>query len=96
MHRRSFDNIRTAYKLLGEILGAEERAGEIATYLERVYNDVTAATADIPDSEKVRLYYAEGPLGLQTRSPTEANMPSPLTWRARTTSPPSRKPKASA
>ena len=62
----SFDNIRTAYKLLGEILGAEERAGEIATYLERVYNDVTAATADIPDSEKVRLYYAEGPLGLQT------------------------------
>lgn len=62
----SFDNIRTAYKLLGEILGAEERASEIAAYLERVYNDVTAATADIPDSEKVRLYYAEGPLGLQT------------------------------
>lgn len=62
----SFDKIGDAYRMLGEILGAEERASEIASYLERVYGDVTAAVADIPEDEKVKLYYAEGPLGLQT------------------------------
>ena len=62
----SFDKIGDAYRMLGEILGAEERASEIASYLERVYGDITAAVADIPENEKVKLYYAEGPLGLQT------------------------------
>ena len=62
----SFTNIREAYRMVGEILGAQDRAEKISAYLERVYNDVTAAVADIPDAEKVKLYYAEGPLGLQT------------------------------
>ncbi len=62
----SFTNIRQAYRMLGEILGAQDRAEKISAYLERVYNDVTAAVADIPDDKKVKLYYAEGPLGLQT------------------------------
>ena len=62
----SFTNIREAYRMVGEILGAQDRAEKISAYLERVYNDVTAAVADIPDAERVKLYYAEGPLGLQT------------------------------
>lgn len=62
----SFEKIHDAYRMLGEILGASERAEQIAQYLERVYNDVTTAVAGIPRDERVSLYYAEGPLGLQT------------------------------
>ena len=91
----SFDNIRTAYQLLGEILGAEERAGKISEYLERVYNDVTAATADIPDSEKVACTTRKA-RSVCRPSPIAACTRSPSTWLARTTSPPSRRRRASA
>lgn len=62
----SFDKAPAAYQKLGEILGAEDRAKDIGSYLNGIYEDVTAAVADVPDSERVKLYYAEGPLGLQT------------------------------
>lgn len=62
----SFDKIAESYRFLGDILGMEERAEELAGYLEDVYERVTTAVADIPEEEKISLYYAEGPLGLQT------------------------------
>jgi len=64
----SFDKISDAYRLLGKCVGEEERAEEIAAYLEKVYADVTAAVGDIPEAEKVTYYYAEGPMGLQSES----------------------------
>ena len=62
----SFDVIADAYRFLGDILGTNERAEDLAKYLEDIYGSVTAAVGGIPESEKVSLYYAEGPLGLQT------------------------------
>ncbi len=62
----SFENVANAYRLVGDIMGCEERAEEIAAYCEYVYNDVTAAVAQVPDDEIVSLYYAEGPFGLST------------------------------
>ncbi len=62
----SFDKIVEAYRFVGDIMGATERAEQIATYLEGIYRDVTAAVADVSDSERVSLYYAEGPFGLAT------------------------------
>lgn len=62
----SFDRIAEAYRFLGDIFGLEKRAEELATYLERVYADVTRAVAQVPEGGKTTLYYAEGPLGLQT------------------------------
>ena len=62
----SFDKIATAYRFLGDVLGLKDRAEELATYLEKVYEDVHAAVGDLGDAEKTSVYYAEGPIGLQT------------------------------
>lgn len=62
----SFDKIADAYRFLGDLLGVAERAEDLAVYLEDIYARVSTAVGDIPEDEKVSLYYAEGPLGLQT------------------------------
>lgn len=62
----SFDRIGDTYRLLGEVLGRTERAEELASYCEEIYRKVTDAIADVPPSELVRYYFAEGPEGLQT------------------------------
>lgn len=62
----SFDRIGDTYRLLGECFGRRERAEELAAYCERIYADVTSAVAQVPESERVRYYFAEGPEGLQT------------------------------
>jgi iron complex transport system substrate-binding protein len=62
----SFDCVARAYRFLGDVLGVKERAESLAVYCEDTYARVTASVADIPDSEKITLYYAEGPEGLQT------------------------------
>lgn len=62
----SMDKIGECYRMLGSIFGREGRATELATYCEDVYDRVTAAVGDIPQNQKVTLYYAEGPEGLQT------------------------------
>ncbi len=62
----SFDKIGDAYRFVGDILGLDERAEEIATYLEGIYNDVETALEPVTDDERVSLYYAEGAFGLST------------------------------
>lgn len=62
----SFDKIANAYRFLGDVLGTVDRAEDLAKYLEDIYAKVTAAVGNLPDDKKVSLYYAEGPLGLQT------------------------------
>jgi len=62
----SFENIADCYRFLGDVLGQQQRAEELASYGERVYAQVKDTVGDIPDSQKISLYYAEGPEGLQT------------------------------
>jgi iron complex transport system substrate-binding protein len=62
----SFDHVADCYRFLGDVLGAEQRAEELAAYCEGAYARVTSAVRDIPAFEKKSLYYAEGPEGLQT------------------------------
>lgn len=62
----SFERIAAAYRLLGECMGRESRAEELAVYCERVFAEVSDAVAKVPESERVSVYYAEGPEGLQT------------------------------
>lgn len=62
----SFENIAEAYRFVGDIMGEEDRAEDIASYLEQVYADVTQAVAGVADEDRVSLYYAEGPFGLST------------------------------
>lgn len=62
----SYDVIDSTYRVLGECLGRRERAEELATYCSSVRERVRSTLARVPESERVRYYYAEGPEGLQT------------------------------
>lgn len=62
----SFDKIGEAYRFVGDIMGKQKRAEEIASFLEQIYIDVTSAVAEVKDDERISLYYAEGPFGLAT------------------------------
>ncbi|MGB7788616.1 iron ABC transporter substrate-binding protein [Methanoregula sp.] len=56
----------TSIKFLGILLGADEQAASLSEFYNRVMSMVQSRVSSIPDSEKVRVYYAEGPKGLQT------------------------------
>jgi len=51
---------------LGDILGEEERAAELISYYNEAMDYVTTRVAQIPENERTRVYYAEGPEGLLT------------------------------
>ena len=64
----SLDRIGESYRLLGEVFGMSSRAEDIGAYCDRVFQEVTDAVASIPESERIRYYFAEGPEGLQTEN----------------------------
>ncbi|MGB9662063.1 MAG: ABC transporter substrate-binding protein [Moorellaceae bacterium] len=55
-----------AYEFLGDLLGEKQKAQELAAYCRDTLNEVAAKVKAIPEDKKVRVYYAEGPNGLQT------------------------------
>ncbi|MDR2163669.1 MAG: ABC transporter substrate-binding protein [Clostridiales Family XIII bacterium] len=70
----SFDKIPRAFRFLGDILGREGRAEELAEYCERSYESVRSVVETIPMDERITVYYAEGPEGLQTEPETSQHM----------------------
>ncbi len=55
-----------AYEFLGDLLGREKDAKKFAVYCRKTVNDVLKKAKNISEDKKVRVYYAEGPDGLQT------------------------------
>ena len=53
-----------AYRFLGDLLGGEEHAEKLAAYAEETYSDI--ANMNIPEDEKVRIYYGNGEDSLET------------------------------
>jgi iron complex transport system substrate-binding protein len=53
-------------KYLGTLLGADTKAAELLEFYHRVLDDVGTRVSAIPADQRVRVYYAEGPKGLQT------------------------------
>lgn len=66
MDARDARNYPASIEFLGKVLGAEEKANELISFYTRMYKVVNTTVAGIPESEKKRVYYAEGPKGLQT------------------------------
>ena len=62
----SFANTPAAVRLLGAVLGVEERAERIAAYVETTFEQVDATLAEVPEDERPRVYLARGPSGLET------------------------------
>ncbi len=56
----------SSIQFLGDLLGAEEQARSLSEYYNRVMTTVTSRVESIPDDQRARVYYAEGPKGLQT------------------------------
>ncbi len=62
----TLENIPESYRRLGDIIGVQERAEELAAYSEKAMHDIDEMTAPIPPEKLVRVYYAEGANGLST------------------------------
>lgn len=62
----SFENVASCYRLLGDIMGQQDRGEKLAAYCEDIYRRVTDAVESVPEGRRLSLYYAEGPDGLQT------------------------------
>jgi iron complex transport system substrate-binding protein len=60
------DELPDTYRLLGRILGVEARGEQLASYIDETLDDVSARIARLPPEARPRVYYARGPLGLQT------------------------------
>ena len=54
-----------AFRFLGGLLGVEEHAEQLASYAERTFADI-AALGDIPEEDRVRVYYGNGEDSLET------------------------------
>jgi iron complex transport system substrate-binding protein len=58
--------IPRSYAVLGELLGRPARARELAQGAEQIINTVTGRVARVPAGQRPRVYYARGPMGLET------------------------------
>ena len=70
----SFDKVGHAFRFLGEVLDRRERAEELASYVDKIYAEVSSVVATIPMEDRIPIYYAEGPEGLQTEPESSQHM----------------------
>lgn len=54
------------YEFLGDCLGKQERAKELADYSRETLDKISKLVKKIPEDKKIKVYYAEGATGLQT------------------------------
>lgn len=59
------NNSAEAFRFMGELFGVEDHAEELAEYSEKIFTDI-AALADIPEDEKVSVYFGNGEDSLET------------------------------
>ncbi len=62
----ALDAVPAGYRLLGELMGARERAEGLARYAEDTLRQVRERVARVPRERHPRVYYARGPHGLET------------------------------
>lgn len=55
-----------AYEVLGKVMEEEERAKELAEYCRETISQAQNLAASISEEEKIGVYYAQGPDGLET------------------------------
>ena len=59
------NNSAEAFRFMGELLGVEDHAEELAEYSEKIFTDI-ASLADIPEDETVSVYLGNGEDSLET------------------------------
>nr|WP_319538717.1 ABC transporter substrate-binding protein [uncultured Methanospirillum sp.] len=73
----NISNFAPGMTFLGQLYNNPEKAEEFNTFYENIYKKVSEKTASIPESERKKVYYAEGPEGLMT-DPASSNHAQPL------------------
>jgi iron complex transport system substrate-binding protein len=64
----SLKSIPNTYKFLGSILNKKDSSDKLGGYCKKVLEDAVTTASLIPESEKLKVYYAQGSKGLQTAS----------------------------
>lgn len=59
------NNSAEAFRSMGELLGVEDHAEELAQYAEQVFTDINVLS-DIPEEKKVSVYFGNGEDSLET------------------------------
>ena len=59
------NNSAEAFRFMGELLGVEDHAEELAQYAEQIFTDINALS-DIPEEKKVSVYFGNGEDSLET------------------------------
>lgn len=62
----SLKNTAAAYRFIGKLLQEDKRAEELALYCDQTFAALQKWQDNLPDEQKVKLYYAEGMEGLET------------------------------
>ena len=70
----TFNKTPEMYRLLGNLLGVEARAEQLARYADETLNGLGARIASIPEAERPRVYYGRGVNGLETGLAGSINM----------------------
>jgi|SRR5208337_1527185 len=66
MNAYTISNFDPCIRFMGSVLGVDEQAASLQEFYHRVSSNVTARVETIPENERIRVYYASGPDGLQT------------------------------
>lgn len=66
VHLENIEDYPQAIRFLADVVNRKERGEILYAYAVDALNEVKAVTARIPDTKKVRVYYAEGMDGLST------------------------------
>lgn len=62
----NLDKLDKAYELMGKITGDVSKSKELGDYCKKTYDEIKGIAAKIPEDKKTKIYYAEGPKGLET------------------------------
>lgn len=60
------EQLGDSYEFAGRLLGMDERAARLGAYCRRTISDARTAADSVVPEKRVRVYYAEGPRGLET------------------------------
>lgn len=60
------DKFDQAYNFLGNLMNEKDRTSVLAKYCTDTINKAKDNAKNVPESKRIRVYYAEGPKGLQT------------------------------
>ncbi len=64
MVSNKLEDAPAVYRFMGELFGVKEQAEKLAAYTEKTFSDI--AGMDIPEGEKIRMYYGNGENSLET------------------------------